>query len=134
MSLIQLQPIASFFAEEFLSGDFLYRDALLTSRDDGIEASLACAEAVDFDILKQHHNSLHTNHEISMECLFSGNVSSTEAETFFGKAHDQIKKYHKREISSAETSTPYVPGRFGVSCAILCRKIGLIIYLSSPPS
>jgi hypothetical protein len=67
-----------------------YRDALLASKDNGIEDSLAMAIAADFESIKEHHAQILRNNEVVMDCLFSGNVSAKEAKNFFWQTSASI--------------------------------------------
>lgn len=67
-----------------------YRDALLASKDNGIEDSLAMAIAADFETIKEHHAQILRNNEVVMDCLFSGNVSAKEAKNFFWQTSASI--------------------------------------------
>ena len=77
-----------------------YRDALLASSDNGIEDSLQIAKAAEFETVKEHYNNVILNKERFLECLFTGNVSSSEAETLYGKASSILQKTAKTEKST----------------------------------
>ena len=69
-----------------------YRDALLSSRDNGIEESLAIAQSIDFQKATDHYKRIVQNHDVFIECLFSGNVSTKEAKNFFYEARAKIEE------------------------------------------
>jgi hypothetical protein len=76
-----------------------YRDALLASKDNGIEDSLAMAIAADFETIKEHHAQILRNNEVVMDCLFSGNVSAKDSKNFFWQASASIQE--AQQVSSS---------------------------------
>jgi hypothetical protein len=62
-----------------------YRDSLLASRDNGIDESLQIAQGAELERVKTHFEQVIGNKEVLLECLFTGNVSSTEAKDFYSK-------------------------------------------------
>ena len=69
-----------------------YRNALLSLNDQGIDESLAIALESTFEDVIEHHRTIFKDPERSVQCLFSGNVSSTEATEFFSSAKSRIQK------------------------------------------
>ena len=88
-----------------------YRDALLASKDEGIEESLALAELVDFKDAKDHHAYLLKNSETVLDCLFSGNVSADDAKAFYSKAKKQLDEAQHSAENTAKSSNRFLPGR-----------------------
>ena len=71
-----------------------YRDSLLASQDKGIDESLASALSLSFDDVSKHHKRVVQFNKVSVECLFSGNVASSDAVNFFKEARSKIEKAH----------------------------------------
>ena len=69
-----------------------YRDLLLTSNSLGVDSSLEAAEAATLEAVKAHHVALMQNEETVSECLFTGNVSSSEATRFFNSVSEMLVK------------------------------------------
>ena len=67
-----------------------YRDFLLASKDSSVEESLAATMQTTPESTKEHHKKILANTEVSVECLFTGNVSEKEARDFFFKATDGL--------------------------------------------
>jgi hypothetical protein len=89
-----------------------YRDALVSSVDNGIPESLAMAEAATLEATQEQHARLTQNDEVKIECLFSGNVSKQEATDFYFKANSLIEKAHPTpEAGTSDTSKNWVPGK-----------------------
>ena len=72
-----------------------YRNALLSLKDQGINETLNDALESTFEDLVEHHRRLLEDQERSVQCLFSGNVSSTEAADFFSSAKSRIQTAYK---------------------------------------
>jgi len=86
-----------------------YRDAVLTSSDEGIDKSLTLAETIEIDDLGNHFKRIMSTSEISMECLCTGNLSQKDAKKFYEAASTQIleKAMHTgSSITSQELSFP----------------------------
>jgi secreted Zn-dependent insulinase-like peptidase len=94
------------------SNAMYYRDALLSSRDEGIDDSLAIAETIELQNLRDHHDQIIQNNDIFLDCLVTGNVSSNTAKEIFSKMALAISnaKERKEEISEARDAMSYIPG------------------------
>jgi secreted Zn-dependent insulinase-like peptidase len=109
-----------------------YRDALLASKDGGIEKSLNLAKAVQLDDIKNHFETILSNKEISLECLFSGNVSEHDAATFYNAVSSNIQK--AQGITSHEMPSPsrkLIPGTFE-TVAFLFDFISQLMFFLFP--
>lgn len=69
-----------------------YRDALMASKDDGINESLEIALAIGFDEVSTHHQSILKETLPSVDCLFAGNVSAKDASRFFNSARSEVER------------------------------------------
>jgi hypothetical protein len=78
-----------------------YRDALMASKDKGIDESLSLAQQVELGGLKNHFQTILSNSEVSFECLFSGNVSAKDAQDFYQCATTDVLKSRKAQSSGA---------------------------------
>ncbi len=74
-----------------------YRNALLCLEDQGLDESLEIALASTFEDIVEHHRTILGDQERSVNCLFSGNVSSTEATEFFSSAKSKIQTAYKTQ-------------------------------------
>ena len=86
-----------------------YRDFLMCHSDGGIPAAVAATENCTLDSLKYHHQNLLQNEESSIDCLYTGNVSSSEARAVFEHvllSYDNAAKLARKE----EVPTLWVPG------------------------
>lgn len=72
-----------------------YRNALLCLEDQGVDESLEIALASTFEDMIEHHQTILRDQERSVQCLFSGNVSSAEATEFFSNAKSKIQSAYK---------------------------------------
>lgn len=72
-----------------------YRDFLMASSGEGIEASIKAAESVTMDSIRAHHKKLLENQETETECFLTGNLSETNAKDFFGEASSMILSSRK---------------------------------------
>jgi secreted Zn-dependent insulinase-like peptidase len=89
-----------------------YRDALLASKDNGIEDSLAMAVAADFESIKEHHAQILRNNEVVIDCLFSGNVSAKEAKNFFSQTSTRIQEVQQAPSpTDIPMSKRVIPGK-----------------------
>jgi insulysin len=68
-----------------------YRDSLLASKDNGVDESLQLALGTKFSDVVKHHHSIIEDSRISVDCLFSGNVSAKDATKFFVSAKSKIE-------------------------------------------
>lgn len=85
---------------------FYYRDFLLSSIDLGTDQALASLDSVTLESLKVHHATVLQNKDIKIECLFSGNVASTEAKEFFTSASNKLLAAQQVEIDSTPIWCP----------------------------
>jgi insulysin len=76
-----------------------YRNVLLSSKDQGVNETLEIALALTFEDLVRHHQTILEDKERSVQCLFSGNVNSTQAITFFSSAKSIIQTAYKMNTS-----------------------------------
>jgi hypothetical protein len=83
-----------------------YRDALLASKDNGIDESLALATEADLASVKEQFERVLANSEVTLDCLFSGNVSAEEAKKFFFNANSRIK-----EAQKLQNPAPFNPAK-----------------------
>jgi insulysin len=68
-----------------------YRDLLLASESQGLDASLVATEATTLETARTHHEELLKNQEWLVECLYTGNVSDSQARGFFEDASVILK-------------------------------------------
>jgi hypothetical protein len=96
-----------------------YRDALLASKDEGIDVALAMAEVAELQSVKDHHECILGNTEVTVDCLFSGNVSAENAKAFFSKATKQLQEAQKKSTIPATVSpiNNFIPGKRQTSTA-----------------
>ena len=88
-----------------------YRDALIASRDLGIDESLKLAEVATLEAAMEHHKYILERDESFIDCLFTGNVSADEAKDFFVKANGSLKKAQALPSGDAPNdSKPSIPG------------------------
>lgn len=90
-----------------------YRDSLLASKDQGIHHSLDIALSAKFEDIVKHHQTILRDNDRSVQCLFNGNASSTEAREFFASAKTKILEAYNesnQELSSNETQAIIDPG------------------------
>lgn len=69
-----------------------YRDSLLASKDNGVDESLQLALGTKFADVVKHHHLIIEDSRITVDCLFSGNVSAEEATKFFSSAKSKIER------------------------------------------
>lgn len=105
-----LRSLRTFFESRRADSHAMYyRELLLVSEDVGLDAQLAAANATTLESLKAYHKAMLENSETSIDCLFSGNVSETQAKTFFGSASKMVT-----DARSTTTATPsqkvWIPG------------------------
>lgn len=91
------------------SHSIYYRDFILAANDEGIERAIEAAEAATLDSTLAHHGILLNNEESLVDCLFTGNVSESEAMFFFKSATEELS------LKSKITSDPkrldfWIPG------------------------
>jgi insulysin len=88
-----------------------YRELLLNSEDLGLEAQLLAAESSTLESVKKHYTALLQNDETTIDCLFSGNVSETQAKTFFSSASKLMTDARlTKNVADTDTSTIWIPG------------------------
>jgi insulysin len=85
-----------------------YRDFLLAASDSGVDQSLKDAEAATLESTKRYHRQVLENEESFVECLFSGNVSKEQAQSFFASASDIVTKASSSG-KSATTTSMWIP-------------------------
>eukprot|EP00934_Nitzschia_sp_Nitz4_P005395 Nitzschia sp. Nitz4//scaffold243_size29414//11200//15047//NITZ4_008058-RA/size29414-augustus-gene-0.12-mRNA-1//1//CDS//3329543837//5385//frame0 len=91
-----------------------YRDALLASNDQGIDDSLAFAEKATLQALKDHLQVILSTPEVSLECLFSGNVSAKVAKSVYFKAASKVR------------NSQTLANRLATSVRKLCLPAGIV--------
>lgn len=103
-----------------------YRDALLAYRDNGIDESLQIAETAEFEMVKKHFEHVIGNNEVFLECLFTGNVSSSEARNFYSKASSILRDTNPKELTNKSTNPSKVayPGIFVLMCLVAIGVCG----------
>mmetsp|Transcript_18585 Transcript_18585/g.40225 ORF Transcript_18585/g.40225 Transcript_18585/m.40225 type:complete len:1247 (-) Transcript_18585:1784-5524(-) len=93
-----------------------YRNLLLSSKGEGIESNLELAEAMTLADVAKQHDCIWTDEDMTIEVLYTGNVSQKEAEAFFGKATGIIERTQSRVLQKRAGPTnkcsPWVPGPF----------------------
>jgi insulysin len=83
-----------------------YRDALLSSKDQGVNENLDIVLASTFEDVVNHHRTIFEDKDRSVQCLFSGNVSATEALEFFSSAKSSIQTaYDMKTLQSSNEDT-----------------------------
>jgi insulysin len=88
-----------------------YRDLLLASNNNGLDESIQAAEVATLESVKTHHTTLMDNDEIFVDCLYSGNVSETQARVFFQQATDLLQKATPiRHALETNKKAMWVPG------------------------
>lgn len=83
-----------------------YRDSLLGSKNQGVDESLDIVLAARFEDVVKHHQRILQDDQISVCCLFSGNVSSKEATEFFSCVKSKIVTACK--IQEQDSSEPII--------------------------
>ena len=100
-----------------------YRDALLASKDGGIEESLALVQDLDFESVKEHHKRIFMNRDITIDCLFSGNVSEESAKEFYKQSKSEIRKTQDQfSPTPVETPKAFTPGKIN-SLRLYAKKL-----------
>jgi len=89
-----------------------YRDALLASKDLGIDASLLLAQKSKLEDVQAHFDAVLSNPEIYLECLFTGNVSAQDSKAFYEAAASKILESQKSKSLIVAPSVPesLIPG------------------------
>eukprot|EP00980_Cylindrotheca_fusiformis_P005083 scaffold1080_cov195-Cylindrotheca_fusiformis.AAC.1 len=90
------------------SNALYYRDALLASKDRTIDESIELAENIDLQSLQDHHGRIVQNDEIYLDCLLTGNVSSTTAKSVFSRLDSAITEASKARQKCREAMS-YIP-------------------------
>ena len=75
-----------------------YRNLMLSSQGKGVEANLEVAESMKFEDVVNQHQEIWADSGMMLEVFYTGNVSKKEAEVFFSKATDVIKKTQAKVI------------------------------------
>jgi len=91
------------------SHSIYYRDFLLASVDQGIDAAIESVQAASLDSVKAHHKAILNNEEALIDCLFTGNVSESEARKFFATASQKIADASAL-VGTAATPGMWIPG------------------------
>mmetsp|Transcript_39917 Transcript_39917/g.120179 ORF Transcript_39917/g.120179 Transcript_39917/m.120179 type:complete len:1210 (-) Transcript_39917:47-3676(-) len=87
-----LRSLKSYFQSRRADSHAMYyRDLFMSSKGEGIEKSIAAAEAATLDSIIEHHTTILQN-SMGFECLFSGNVSELEARSFFNDACNILRQ------------------------------------------
>lgn len=86
-----------------------YRDFVLSSKDFGIDETIRAVESVTLETLKEHHKKLIGNTDMSIDCLFSGNVSEKDAKQLFKNASHLIHNVNP-DFSKRKDLDKYHPG------------------------
>ena len=89
-----------------------YRDLLMSNSHSVISTSLSAAKKVTLECLKTHHSVLLDQDETSIECLYTGNVTSAEAIDFFEKVSSIVDvNMSKTNKCLAQKLHTWVPGK-----------------------
>jgi len=96
-----------------------YRDLLIASNEHGIESSLEKAKTITLESAKDHHQVLIRNTESMIDCLYSGNVASKDAEAFFAEASRLLNQARVDAKPSLKNSDAWFPGK--------CCGVGLAL-------
>ena len=84
----------------------------MASRDNGIDESLAITEASTIESVRSHFKCLIQNDEVVVDCLFTGNVSSSEAKEFFSQAASYVANARNGTIPETENKNElWIPGK-----------------------
>jgi len=67
-----------------------YRNLLLNFKGCGVEQNLEIARAITLKDIEKHHALIWADDDLSLEVLYTGNVSEKQARTFFSDATDII--------------------------------------------
>ncbi|KAL7452764.1 hypothetical protein ACHAWC_004489 [Mediolabrus comicus] len=91
-----------------------YRNLLINYRGEGVEASLEIARDITLKDVEKHHASIWADNELSLEVLYTGNVSEKQARSFFSDATDVIERtcslVAQREAIKSDGEKSWVPG------------------------
>ncbi|KAL7495859.1 hypothetical protein ACHAWT_005098 [Skeletonema menzelii] len=86
-----IRGLSSFF--ESRRADSLaiyYRNLLLNYKGNGVEENLEIAKAITLRDVEKHHSMIWTDDDLSLEVLYTGNVSEKQARSFFSDATSVI--------------------------------------------
>jgi len=86
-----IRGLSSFF--ESRRADSLaiyYRNLLLNYKGNGVEENLEIARAITLRDIEKHHAMIWADNDLSLEVLYTGNVSEKQARSFFSDATDVI--------------------------------------------
>jgi insulysin len=91
-----------------------YRNLLMNYRGDGVELNLEIARAITLKDVEKHHVSIWADNELSLEVLYTGNVSEKQARSFFSDATDVIERtcslVAQTEAVKNDSEKSWVPG------------------------
>ena len=87
-----------------------YRNLLMNFRGDGMEASLEVAQAMTLNDVIAHHASIWKDRGITLECLYTGNVSEHDATKFFDRATDIIRTRAESLKLGHPQNSGWIPG------------------------
>jgi len=85
-----------------------YRDLLLDSSSEGVEASLDATESLSLQDIVEHHAAVLQNEEVFLDCLMCGNVSEKSARDFFQQSTQLL--LDAREGKSVAHPSMWRPG------------------------
>lgn len=106
----KVRHLKSFFESQRAdSSAGYYRDFLLTSQRLGLDISLAITEATTLESAKKIHANLLANEEWIVDCLYTGNVSESEAKEFFTSA-SQIISNSLAKSTTGKQELSWTPG------------------------
>ena len=83
-----------------------FRDFLLGSHGLGLDQSIKFAELATLQSVKDHHQRLLSNNEVLLDCLYSGNVSETEAKDLFESLYETSCSL----LQQGPTPPSWIPG------------------------
>lgn len=86
-----IRGLSSFF--ESRRADSLaiyYRNLLMNYKGNGVEENLEIARAITLRDVEKHHSMMWADNDLSLEVLYTGNVSEKQARTFFSDATNVI--------------------------------------------
>jgi secreted Zn-dependent insulinase-like peptidase len=69
-----------------------YQDLIFSTKSSEVDVSLAVTKSVTLDSCKAQHRRIVENADIEIDCLYSGNVSETDAKAFFASAKELLSK------------------------------------------
>ena len=97
-----------------------YTNMLLSSRGFGVEDSLSLTRSASLKSVELHHECITSLDSTKVDCLISGNISRKDAEHFFSKTREIVKKSKARckesknlDIRNKKEFYQWIPGPFG---------------------